>query len=148
MAKCDFKRHKERKMSYSLNHPASSPFYRVVCTCWVYNTVLWWFSWWYLYFCIHFGDPVISGFYKPRLFLKLALTLDSLFSLLQFKSEQRWNISTLQTVVVFSYRSCGCKKLCWVSLCISLNVHELIFRVFLWLFSLVDGIFLSPLCFE
>lgn len=79
VAKCDFKRHKERKMSYSLNHPPPSPFYRVVCTCRVYNTVLWWFSWWYLYFCIHFGDPVISGFYKPRLFLNLALPLASLF---------------------------------------------------------------------
>lgn len=54
-------------------------FYRVVCTCRVYNTVLWCFSWWYLYFCIHFGDLVISGFYKPLLFLKLALTLDSFF---------------------------------------------------------------------
>lgn len=45
----------------------------------MYNTVLWWFSWWYLYFCIHFGDPVISGFYKPQLFLKLTLPLDSFF---------------------------------------------------------------------
>lgn len=70
-------RDKERKMSYILNYPLLSPFYRVVCTRRVYNTVLWWFSWWYLYFCKHFGDPVISGFYKPRLFLKLTLPLVS-----------------------------------------------------------------------
>lgn len=43
----------------------------------VYNTVLWWFCWWYLYSCKHFSDPVISGFYKPWLFLKLSLPLDS-----------------------------------------------------------------------
>lgn len=65
------------KENVRIIHP-QVPF-TVVCTCRVYNTVLWLFSWWYLYFCKHFGDLVISGFYKPQLFLKFSLTHDSFF---------------------------------------------------------------------
>lgn len=48
----------------SYNPPLTEQFVNVV-----YNGVL---RWSHLYFCIHFGYPVISGFYKPRLFLKLS----------------------------------------------------------------------------
>lgn len=116
-----------KKENVLQSEPSSpTPFYRVVCTCRVYNTVLWWFSWWYLYFCIHFGDPVISGFYKPRLFLKLALPLDSFLLLYFFYFffycfNMLWPVGFLQSPggLVFS----GCflsslvhEKLCWVSI--------------------------------
>lgn len=71
----------ERKKRLSLKHPNPLRlFYKVVCTCWVFNTVFC-FYWLCLYLCKHFGDSVISGFYKPQLFLKLTRTPDSFFPL-------------------------------------------------------------------
>lgn len=105
-----------------------SPFNRVACTCWVYNTVLWCFSWWYLYFCIHF-DPVISGFYKAVIF--------------KAHSDSRLFFSAL--LLMFSHSN----QFCWPQMLV-LGLGDECKCKYKYmhtdLFAVVDGIFCFLLC--